>query len=121
MDRQSIRVSALLVALCYAALAFWLLRGAEAGVALALWATSPLIIPLAIALVARKKSTQLVALALLVCFAGVGAVLLPWGLVWNPGDYNHLVVIFLPFYEFGFLAVALVTLGIATVVGRHAR
>jgi len=120
MNRRRIRVSALVIALCYAALAFSLLRGAKAF-GLALWATSPLVVPLIIALVARRKSTQWVAFALLFCFAGVGALLLPWGLVWNPGDYNHLVVLFLPLYEFSFLALALVALGIASIVYRHAR
>jgi hypothetical protein len=120
MKSQGIRIAAVGTVFGYAALVFTLLGGVEA-VGLALWAISPLTVPLTITLVSPHKRTQFGALGLLLCLAIVGVLLSVWGLVWSPGDYNHLVVVFLPFYQFGFIATAAVILALVMLLRRYAR
>ncbi|WP_309662075.1 hypothetical protein [Sphingomonas sp.] len=118
MDSYGIRLSAVLTALGYSVLVFMLMGGVDL---VGLWAISPLAVPLATAFFAQKKLPQLVALSLLLFLAIGGAPLLIWGLAWNPGDYNHLIVLFLPLYQFAFLAVALAILACAKLMRRFGR
>jgi drug/metabolite transporter (DMT)-like permease len=121
MSSQGIRLSAALTFIGYVVLVLALLRWTEGMTDVVLWATSPLALPLIAVFAARKRRAQMVALALLLGLGVVGAVLLTWGLAWNRGDYNHLVVVFLPFYHFGFLMIAVGLLAFATLLRRFTR
>ncbi|HET6941350.1 MAG TPA: hypothetical protein VFH89_04220, partial [Sphingomicrobium sp.] len=81
---------------------------------------SPVMVPTVVAFVASGKPTQRTALAVLVALASVGAGLLIWGLAWDLGDYNHLVALFLPIYQFAFLALAMAAFGLVSLMRRNA-
>jgi hypothetical protein len=110
------RIVASAVVLAHVALAFWLIGGGKEAAALAFWCTSPQALPLLMVFVARDRVTRVSANILLACLWVTGAGLLLWGLVFEPGDYNHLVVIFLPIYEFAILAAALALLWLGSAV-----
>ena len=93
-----------------------LLSGGSEAAGLTLWTTSPLGVPLLLVAFARGQRARAVATILLACLWIVGAPLLLWGLVLNPGDYNHLVVLFLPIYMFAFIVAAAATIAALAVV-----
>jgi hypothetical protein len=121
MTSWGIRLVAFLTVLGYAALVYTLL-GQFGVVALEaiFWVIFPLLLPLTITLASKEKRTQLGALGLLLCFAFVGAPLLVWGLFLNPGDDNHLILIFLPIHQFTFMGIALAVFAFATLLRRFA-
>lgn len=102
--------------LAYVALAFLLIGGGKAAAELALWTASPLAVPLMILFFARQRHTRIATAILLACLWMSGAALLLWGLVLDRTSTSHLVVIFLPFYQFGFLAVGFVLLWFTSAV-----
>jgi hypothetical protein len=101
----------------YVALPFLLIGGGnKAAAELALWTASPLAVPLMILFFARQRHTRVATAILLACLWLSGAALLLWGLVLNRTSTSHLVVIFLPLYQFGFLAVGFVLLWLTSAV-----
>ncbi|HET6943652.1 MAG TPA: hypothetical protein VFH89_15985 [Sphingomicrobium sp.] len=119
MDIRAIRVSAVVVAAGYSTLALVLL-GSVGAIGLFPWVISPVMIAAVVVFVASKKPTQRSALAVLAALAGVGAGPLTWGIAWDPGDYNHLVALFLPIYQLAFLVLAMAAFGLATLIRRNA-
>jgi steroid 5-alpha reductase family enzyme len=115
MDNRAIRVSAVAVAAGCSTLAFVLLARVGA-MDLFPWVSSPVIVPVIVVFAANGKPTQRAALAVLVGLASLGVGLLMWGLVWHPGDYNHLVALFLPIYQFAFFALGMAAFGLAMTV-----
>ena len=92
----------------------YFLIGCSGAVELALWTASPMAATALVLIFTRQRLTAAILLALMWV---LGAVLLLWGLVFNPGDYNHLIVIFLPIYEFGLLAAVLLVVGMLSFAG----
>jgi hypothetical protein len=115
--RGIIRFAACAIVTAYGALTYLLIGGTAEAVELASWAIAPLALLLAVVLIASKPRTLLLAFALLLLIAVTGAMALMWGLLWNPGDFNHLVVIFLPLYQFGFVALALMAFAVVSLRG----
>ncbi len=88
---------------------------------MSIWATAPHLVLLLSSSLIRRGAGRGLALVLLWLFATVGLAILTWGLVLNPGDYNHLVVIFLPIHQFEFLIVVAVAAGLVRLVRRTVR
>lgn len=105
--------------IAYASIPWTLLGDGSEAAGLILWTTSPLSVPLLVVAFARGQSTRAVAAILLACLWIVGAALLLWGLVLNPGDCNHLVVNFLPIYMFAFIAAAAAALALVRALARR--
>jgi hypothetical protein len=115
MPRSSVLLICVAAVIAYASIPWILLSGGSEAAGLIIWTTSPLSVPLLVVAFARGQRTRAIAAILLACLWIVGAALLLWGLVLNPGDYNHLVGIFLPIYMFAFIAAAAAAMALALV------
>ena len=107
--------------LAYAVLVGLFVRIGPETIGLMAWNAAPLAAPLLIVAFARRRAVRLGGALLLAVMWAVGAAVLLWGLVLNPGDYNHLVALFLPIHEFIWLAIGLPVLWLASVVLRRIR
>ena len=85
---------------------------------MALWATAPQLVLLLLVSRMGSGASRGLALVLLWLFASAGLAILTWGLAVDPGDYNHLVVIFLPIHQFEVLIVVAVAAGLVHLVRR---
>lgn len=93
----------------------------EGSALTALWTTAPHLVLLLLVSRMGGGVWRGLALVLLWLFASVGLAILIWGLAVDPGDYNHLVVIFLPVHQFELLLVIAVAAGLLHLVRRAFR
>jgi hypothetical protein len=93
----------------------------DGSILMALWATAPHLVLLLLVSWMGGGASRGLALVLLWLFASVGLATLTWGLAVDPGDYNHLVVIFLPLHQFEFLIVVAVAAGLVHLIRRAFR
>ena len=93
----------------------------EGSALMALWATAPHLVLLLLVSRMGGGVWRGLALVLLWLCASVGLAILIWGLADDPGDYNHLVVIFLPVHQFELLFVIAVAAVLVHLVRRAFR
>ena len=115
---KNMRATAAIVALGYGAVLNFLLDGPMEVVPL-LWLCSPFAVPLAFVLASRKEGRQRLYLAVLLCLTVGGCLSIAWAKTWDKSDFGYLILLLLPFYQFGFVALVVAVTGFTALIRRR--